>query len=327
MTDENDGAAADTAPVSDEGKLVLEAMAHFAGKEPSPTVNVSEVAPATDVILGGAKGAETIETPEAAADPAPADEPSDETPPAEDIWANVPEPIRAARDALQAERDALRTKYDRQRGQTSALTKQLNALRSQQPAPKPAETAGNPFDSLDTALAKIRDEFPEIGENLSPFADAVKALRGDTETVKARVAARDEIDAEDAASAQEAILTDRIPDWSDRLSKAGQAFWDWVDGQPGWVRNVAEANRENITDGDSVADVLERFMDQASAGSPPQTAAAAAPRPKPDSRRERQLAGAAAPRPGNRTTVADQPASTHAALVNEAISAIWPKGR
>jgi hypothetical protein len=255
----------------------------------------------------------------AKAAPKPADGPAatgDEPAHAEDDpWADAPEPLR---DAHHAELSAIRKDLARERGQISALQKKLRVAMT--PPPKPAEPASQPqTDTLEDQIAALRDELPEIGTAFEAMYDRV---RREVDPIKARFAVDEEIDAEAYASEQEQILLEQVPDFGVYMRSIGEAWWEWVDSQPLWVRQIAKANADDLVDGDGVAAIVMRHRalhaDLDPDGSPPNPSQAAAAAPP--TRRQRQLAGAAAVAPNSRSTVPAPQAVDEKSLALEALA-------
>lgn len=284
MTD-TDVAAAAEAPATDEAieaSMVKEALAFLEGKAPA------EPEP---------------EEPEEIA-PAAAEAPGDDG----DIWAT--DALREAKSAYEAQIADLRTKWDRERGRTSALQRKIDTAPAARPAP---EADPDHLEDVDKALAKVREEYPDLGEALSPLAEAVRSLNSQLKPVKERFAAQDQTDAASAENAQTAVLSRLAPDFDVVMKAAGQAFWDWSATQPPWVQRIVDDNAESLTDAEGVAEVFARFKaSQSPAETPTQE-------PRLDSRRARQIAGAAAPKPTSRTVVSDPTPTTEAGMVKDAL--------
>lgn len=235
-----------------------------------------------------------------------------------DPWAEAPEPLRTAYKTTETERDSYRTKFDRARGEISRLTKLVNARPPQTAAPAPK------FESIDAAVAALSEDFPDLAKHLSPFAEGMKALHGQLQPVQQRIAQQDTLDAETAEAAQEGILVERHPDAREFLTANGLALRDWAASQPLWISQIVEQNWDKLIDGEGVAEVLSRFRQatqEPAPASPPQPAASAAPRH--DTRRDRQLAGAASPPPTPRTTIGNPPAATARQDAEDAVA--WVK--
>lgn len=318
MTTENDDPAADAAPGNTD---LADALAFVKGTAATRTVVLDD--PQT-----------TVAAPEAPAEndqpDAPmrdergrfvskeADAPAEET----DPWAEAPEPLRMAHRTVEADRDSYRTKFDRARGEISRLTKLVNARPA---APQTAAAPAPKFESIDAAIAKLSEDFPDLATHLAPFAEGMRALHGQLQPVQQRIAQQDTLEAETAEAAQEGILTERHPDAREFLAQNGLALREWAGSQAPWISQIVEGNWENLVDGEGVAEVISRFrqahQETAAATSHPQPAASAAP--KPDTRRDRQLAGAASPPPTARTTIGNPPAATARQDIDDAL--VWVK--
>jgi hypothetical protein len=254
--------------------------------------------------------------PEADPEPAPAaaaaeqnDPPADDEPPADDIWAKAPEPLRNAWTEKVAEFDRLQSTWDRQRNQTSGLSRkieeQAREIEKLKKTPKAAEPPAAPsFDELETQLSALREEFPDIAGPVDALAKILRsqASRFDEVSDTSQAALSRSLEAEEtkvdaAHPGWFALITDeRKDDWA--------AFVE-DEEQPAWVRRAAEKNAEAIVDAASASKLLTRFKEHLGLNPPP-PAEPADTETRTDDKRQRQLRGAAsAPTRGTQSGSAD----------------------
>lgn len=281
----------------DEGQIWKEIEAEEAKAADQPAAAPAEAADAPEA-QPGPEPAKTPQTPPAAA-PAPAEV---------DIWANATPEQKAAFEAANAERAKFEQRSRSASGRISALQRKLNAAQAQ---PSRTETPAR------EAVAGIETDYPEIAQ---PLAKVAEAVDGQREQIKKQT--QDSIDADTAelnelVAEETALLVAKHPDYVDVLKANGPAFKAWVDDQPLRIRQAAIKNASYIADSEGAIKVLDGFKQHLAQIAPPAqqqqqqpapAAPAAAPQPALDDRRQRQLAGNAAPTtPGGRPTVSGIP--------------------
>lgn len=210
-------------------------------------------------------------------------EPTTTTTTEPDIWADAPEPLRAAFQATRQQFETAEQNHRRVAGTVSALQRQINELKSQ---PATTAQAAATVDVLDSPeLKQAQEEYPEV---VGPLVKTLKALQEQNatlaKTVTERFTSADQREAESYYIAQENALTERVPDWKEQASKP--EFTTWLNQQPQYVRDGIQRNGTKIVDATEAADIIERF--KSSIGAP--TASQ-----KPSAKRQQQLESAAAP--------------------------------
>lgn len=314
MTDQPEDSPA---PGADEWDAAVADVSRAMSGAPAPTPS-EQPAPVADVEAPE----QDEDQPEAAASVTPAAE----EPPQDDPWASVPEAIRQEYEALRQERDSLQHKWKSDSERARAYQRQLHALRAEKPAPAaPAEGADasqNPFDGIDGAIAKLKGDFPELGDALAPLVEAMKSVKSDVDPLKAASQAAIADAAQAFQTEQEQALAARHPDWQ---AVADDAFGAWIVTQPAWMQAIVQSNAAAIVDADGAATVLDRYKQAKGIAAQPAPAADPAPDPtdKTRDRRARQLAGSASPAPrGSQAAASGLPPESDPAAMFE-----WAVGK
>lgn len=312
MTDQPDDSPA---PEADEWDAAVADVSRAMTGAPAPEPSEPPASDAGDVSV-------EADQPE---EPAPVT-PAADAPPQDDPWANVPEAIRREHEALRQERDSLQHKWKSDSERAKAYQRQLHALRAEKPAPaapaEGAEAAGNPLEGIDSAIAKLRGDFPEIGDALAPLVEALKSVKADVDPLKAAREAAAQDDARAFQTEQEQALAARHPDWQ---AVADADFGAWIETQPAWVQSIVQSNAAAIVDADGAATVLDRYKQAKGIAAQPAPAADPAPDPtdKTRDRRARQLAGSASPAPrGSQAAASGLPPESDPAAMFE-----WAVGK
>lgn len=216
------------------------------------------------------------------------------------------EPVdpQAAFAALQRENEALKHRLASDDGRVAALNRELNLLRKQQNGgngenPEALKSLKDLIETDD--LKQWREEFPEVAE---PVLRLLQTQQSMLDNLMGKVGKIDEAAAEGELDQQFAIYERAHPDWRDYTSptsKYGTAFSGWLANQPRYVIEAVERNANAIVDANEAADVLARFKREAGLSDPP------AADPKPDARRQRQLAAATDVRTKTPPTSSDVP--------------------
>ena len=200
-----------------------------------------------------------------------------------DIWADAPEPLRAAFEATRKQAEIEAQNHKRVSGTVSALQRQINELKTKVATPAQAEKTAAVLDSPE--LKKAQEEYPEV---VAPLVASLKALQtqidNQTKQVTERFTAVDQREAEAHYLAQENALTSAVPDW--RAQAAKPEFKAWLAEQPQYVRDGIERNGTKIVDVTEAAHIIGLFKTSIGAQTNSQ---------KPSAKRQQQLESASAP--------------------------------
>jgi hypothetical protein len=224
--------------------------------------------------------------------------------PKDDPWATVDPALRQQYEAIRREKEALDHRLRSDAGRVARYQREAEELRRRvQSAPQePTKPALDPRD----ALKRMTDEYPELAEMLSPV---IADLSGRVDTVLSAEQSRQE----QALAQEEARLAEQHPDWQSILNQNGDRFAAWLESEaPVAIYQAAHRNANGIANAQEAAKVVAAFKQHIGIGAQPNAPDAAAstpPAPQAD-RRQRQLAGAAAPPRSsqNRPTVSGIPA-------------------
>lgn len=252
----------------------------------------------------------------------PEDEPKEAQPAADepaaapvepDPWASVPEALRAQYDDLRAAKADLEQKERSARGRLSAQDRKINELQTQVNARAAEISAAKP--DIKARVSSIREDFPEVSDVLDDFLASI-----DERIEASRSASQTAIDAvlDTTLAGQEAKLAEAHPDWVDLTNKHGDEILAWADDQPKRVREMMQRNSTGITNAAEAAEILTLF--KAFKGLTPP---AKAEDTKPDTKRQRQLAGAASVVPGGRAAVGDPEPADEAGLWQAAVKQVF----
>lgn len=192
----------------------------------------------------------------------------DET--ADDPWAKAPPELLKEREKMEHTIRSLN-------GRVRALTK-----RHQAALKSPTKDETDALAATKKVLAEKADEYPDI---LGPVVETIERL-------ETKIARFDEASAQDrdALLAEEwGTFTSIHSDGMDVVNKNAQTFATWLKDQPEDVRNVIEANKDAIVDGQAAAEVVSLFKQHLEAAQKPP---APEPNTTPDPRRASQLRGA-----------------------------------
>ena len=270
------------------------AISHFMGGGAAPT----DLSAAADADTGE-PGQSAEQDPAPSLEDAAQAQPAGDTPPAsetpnDDVWSKVDPEVRALHE--QAMRDAelrLKAVQGRQSASDKALREtrerlaELEARGGQQPeAGQESQGDGTQAGTeRETALAALREEYPEIAE---PLLAEMAEMRAQLASIQQPIG---EMQADkDAALAaeQEQIVTSKHADWES--IRTDERLYGWAQSQPRAVQEAMMRNGEGgIVDGLEVAWVVDLFKRDMGIG------VQSAPDPRPDpapqnQRRERQLA-------------------------------------
>lgn len=236
----------------------------------------------------------------AATDTSKAEGTAKAAPDATDIWANAPEPLRAAFEAtrkqLETEKaDALAAKT-RAEGTVSGLQKKINDLsKGTAKAAPDAGKEGAVASIFDTPeMKKFAEEYPEV---FAPMKAAHDAQLREVEGLKEKVGALSQKEQVREVGDHTAYVEDKHPDF-DAIRASGD-FKKWYAESPPHTRAAIERNADEVVDGPQVAALLKQFKAE-TGWKPPQSKDNAASKDKPinspaSDRRKQQLESASSP--------------------------------
>tara|TARA_Y100000310_G_scaffold335304_1_gene416955 strand:+ start:479 stop:1531 length:1053 start_codon:yes stop_codon:yes gene_type:complete len=248
-------------------------------------------------------------------DAAPTDDRAEQQ---EDIWKNATPEQRAAFEAAQDETKQARQDWNRMRGTVSGLSRKANDLQTQLDASRPATTGSDGPTEANAVFASenwktFEDEYPELA---NPVKAEVQALFGAQEariqTLERGMAGISTERRSDNLAQQVEIVHAAHPDY-DTIAKS-DAFQQWYEQAPPYIRAGVERNAVDITDGNEVAHIVKMFKQETGAASPeppdkdeadPAETNGHDPNQALDGKRRRQLESSNAPRtrsPGAVTT-------------------------
>lgn len=204
-----------------------------------------------------------------------------------DIWADAPEPLKTAYEEAKAAREAAESNWNRHRNQINGQAKKIaeleTKLRELGTSDATKETTAKASDAAD-AIARLKEDYPEIGEALAPIIAQFDDLRQELGAVKSTAS---NVVVEREADVMRAIEQEH-PGFEGLIESKAEAFWSWVEDQPKKLRDIAHANTEAYVDAAGVSELLTAF--KAHLNPPQQTT-------NRSDKRTRQLAGATAPAP------------------------------
>jgi hypothetical protein len=266
----------------------------------------ADAAPSGDDAAAGAD--EATDTGQASSPPA---SPAAETPPAgseapaDDIWKDAPEPLRAAYRAAEEARIKAEAQVSTQTGRLRSATQQLTALDGEvkslrekvKPADKEAETGPILTEEAKTTL---RDEYPDVA---APLLDLIGGLEKKLATLESDNASRAEqdevarqLETQRFLAEEEQALAGAHPDW--RQVTADEKFTTWAQSQPRYVKEALIRNGDGIVDAVEASEIVQRYKDSLGTTTADPLAA----------RRAAQLSGGRVPAP--RTTTATPSTTT-----------------
>lgn len=208
-----------------------------------------------------------------------------------DLWASAPPELRQAYEAAQRRAQELEHYVKSNEGRVASYQRQYEDLRKQL---QPQAKAPTPLpDIRNSGLAKIAEEYPEIGgpltEILSPIVEELKEHR------QARAA--DEISRRDAAlGAAEAALKQQHPDFVEVIAGNRATFDQWLGAQPRPIREAYARNEEGIVDPEEAGFVVGLFKQHIGVSSGREPPAPAGRSQQLADRRQRLLESAESPR-------------------------------
>lgn len=257
-------AATDAAPEAEltDEQIWKELAAEDSASEPDP----DDAAPAPEE-----DGPDEAED-DAGEDRTPSEDDAKPDEQADDPWAAAPPELLKEREKMEHTIRSLN-------GRVRALTK-----RHQEALKSPSKDETDALAATKKVLAEKADEYPDI---LGPVVETIERL-------ETKIARFDEASAQDRdALLQEewSTFTSIHADGMKVVNENAQTFATWLKDQPQTIRDVIEANKDAIVDGQAAAEVVSLFKDHITAAQRPP---APEPNPSPDPRRTSQLRGAQA---------------------------------
>ncbi len=240
--------------------------------------------------------------PDAPSEDGPA-EPGATAPDAEDTV----EALKAQRDALREQNERLRHGNDSEKGRSRALRQQIDELKARIAATETSVASVRTDDDKARArrdnLAKAKADY---GDVVGPVADILAEIDARTKATLTRdetLLAADRRQLGTLFAENEAAFKAEHPDGFDVIEANAPVFREWIEDQPKQVRDIFQANANDIVDPTGAALLVTLFKQSllpAETASPPPS--------RPDSRRQRQLDGARATRSGSQPRTTSEPA-------------------
>lgn len=189
---------------------------------------------------------------------------------ADDPWAKAPPELLKQREKMEHTIRSLN-------GRVRALTKRHMEART-----SPSKDDADALAATKKVLAEKASEYPDI---LGPVVETIDRL----ESKIARFDEASEQDRQALAEEEWGTFTSVHSDGFKAIESNADAWSSWLADQPKEIKDVIEANKDAIVDGQAAADVVTRFKQHLQAAQEPP---APETRPTPDPRRARQLRGA-----------------------------------
>jgi hypothetical protein len=183
-----------------------------------------------------------------------------------DIWADAPEPMRAAYQSLTKERDEERARRAGNDRKIREMSEELKALRS-----APAAQAGSKPDGMNEAeWQAFKEDYAEIA---APIESKMQTLNAELESFRRRF---ESMDQDQLKQTYDTNFNDVVATHDDYLPIVRQpAFVDWIGQQPRYIQDAAARNGQEIVDPVEVIEIIDRYKLHAGID-------AKAPEPKPD---------------------------------------------
>lgn len=269
-----------------------------------------------------AKGAKPDQQP-------PADtgeKPKTQQPDQADIWAGATDAQRDAWQNAQRMIQNFNHRLSSDSGRIAALQRKIDQLSAAAQAPQPkaadqAATQGKQPEAADQKAAKdafasdgwktLEEDYPEIASAIRGLVDPLMKDMGSFQEMRQAV----EQDRHQQRLTQERMTMDRMePGWDGFLRENSAAFTQWINGQPGYVREAFERNKATVVNAGEAADIVSRFRGHLNQQRPPEPAppanAGQSNTPPMSERRSRQVQSATAiPRtaPPSKAGIPDDP--------------------
>lgn len=239
-------------------------------------------------------------------DPLPDDNPEPEPGPDAGPGGESEEPTDSpSPEALAAENAALKAELDRRSKISRGQDRKISTLMTEVEQLKEAQTkAAESRTDRTERLKELSEEYPDI---VAPLAEEVSDVNARFDSLAARDAQMlqaKEAELNNALRDEWGAFTARRPDGMKLVSDNADVFNQWIEDQPKQLRDIHQANMQNVVDGEAVADLVDAFEAALTAAREPEPAPEEGlpdtqPQPKGGTaRRKRQLASAQTVRTG-----------------------------
>ncbi|RFC65012.1 hypothetical protein DYI37_03865 [Fulvimarina endophytica] len=207
-------------------------------------------------------------------------------------WSGVPETHRAAFEQMRADNAKLAQKERSANGRYTATQRRYDELVK---AAQPRQPASGDRPTLETSLASLKEDYPEIA---GPLQQALAAVQGDVATLAEaeegrRSAAQTELSEFLQTEADE--FSQQHPDFEEVVRQDAGRFTAWVDDQPKAVRDAFARNAQTIVNAAEASNVASLYKAFLGMGEAAAAAATQTGKPSLDARRQRQLQSTANP--------------------------------
>lgn len=227
------------------------------------TTAASAPVPANDGEGGEAAADAAAAKPEdsEAADPTRQDGAAVEQPPANtdtstpDIWADAPEHLKTAFEAVQQERDRLEHQRKSDEGRVSSFQRRSDELRRQLTALRTTSEQEDLKTYLDSEeYKKSKDEY---GADLGPIFQLIEGLAKNTSSSAEQIGQVTTTAASQIEAEVETLLDEQAPDRVEIINDA--RFIPWLEQQPAFVKRLATNNWDQVGDPAELVELCNRF--------------------------------------------------------------------
>lgn len=193
----------------------------------------------------------------------PQQEPAAEAPPQDqaepvatpDIWAEAPEPLKAAYEAAEQKAREAEHKLRSKEGREAAYQRELHTLRRQV-----KEVTGSVAEAEDPLTFLESDEWKKLKVDyegdLGPVFNVMERMAARLRDTDSRFAQMEEAQTVEVLNANAELFEEQAPDWRDVVGN--DQFASWIETQPMHIREAFERNREHVTDPAEAVDVVNR---------------------------------------------------------------------
>jgi hypothetical protein len=162
-----------------------------------------------------------------------------------DPWANASPALLAEKQRLE---DALATERHRANGasgRASGLHRELNALKAKVEKPEPEAQPSEAKKALDTKIAQLKEDFPEIA---GPLIEVLEAQSKEITELRGTVKPITEATEAEALQASMRALGAKHPDFQSYGDPSDAGYAAWLKSQPAKVREDNEAYQAWLAD-------------------------------------------------------------------------------
>lgn len=209
-----------------------------------------------------------------------------------DIWADAPEHLKTAYQAVANEKASLEHRLKSDEGRVSSYQRIANDLQRKISA---IRTIGQQ-DDLGAYLKSedFKKTKADYGDDLGPVFTALDYMANNLAVTQGRVGQVGSLTAETIGAEVETFLDEAAPDRADLLGST--QFIGWLEAQPKFIRDLASRNWDDVSDPAEVVELCDRFRAAQGLVKPGSTATETAPakpshRTEIDRKRELQLEG------------------------------------